>query len=269
MRNRRSTGSLLPTIRALRVTTWVVLIAFGLYLGFAGYSAVTLAPSGTGSGQFALLPDGTITIVTMVNLSNPGFFAFTGLSIASTIAQPNSSLPWLHSSSAEVNLPAGGVAHPTLRFSLDISHLGAETGLLVHDTSLNETDYLNGTYANFVGFNVVANESLAWGAPFDGLSGSVGAPVPESNGTVGVQVKISFTNDAPFAVDGVLQAVLLSAGGASCAQGNLPLYAAPHAGAQITQTFYLPSGCSVAGGTFEPTFISPGFVVPLPSEPIP
>ncbi|MCI4363104.1 MAG: hypothetical protein L3K13_02205 [Thermoplasmata archaeon] len=269
MRNEREKGSLLGVIRLLRVTGWVILIVLASYLALAGYSAVTLRPNGTGSAEYALLPDGTVTILTTINLSNPGYFAFTQLSIASAITLPNGTSPWLEAVSPSVTLPAQGSAQVPLRFSLTLTSLGPAKALLTQDEVLNESDYLNGTYATFVGFELHAGERLNWGAPFHAFRARAGTPVAEPNGSFRVPVTLSFGNDASFAVTGALLASLTSAGGATCAQVNLPINDLPHSTTNQTLTLYLPSGCSLAGGSLRSTFVAPGFAVPLPPEALP
>jgi hypothetical protein len=269
MRRDRQAGSWLPLIRTLRVVTWVILIALGGYLGLAGYSAVSLAPHGSGSAQFSILPDGTVVILATVNLTNPGFFPFTGLSVASSLSLPNSTSPWLTASSPRINLPAGGANRALLRFSVGITALSGESYLLTRDVTLAETDYLNGTYATFVGFALVANESVNWGAPFRGFEASLGTPQAEPNGTIGIPITISYTDDADYALDGNLEATLESSSGVACARGTLPIASQPHSPTAETQTFYLPQGCSPAGGSLDSTFVAPGYSVPLPPEPVP
>lgn len=269
MRRDRQSGSWLPLIRTLRVVTWVVLLALGGYLATAAYSAVSLSPHGSGSAQISVLDDGTVVILATVNLSNPGFFPFTDLSIRSTLTLPNSSAPWLASSSQPISLPSGGAAQAVLRFSVSLSALSNESYLLTRDVPLNETDHLNGTYATFVGFALVANETVNWGAPFRGFAASFGAPQPEANGTVGVPVTISYTDDAQFALDGALEATLESSAGTTCTRGTLPLVSEPHAATVENRTFYFPAGCSPSGGQLLSTFVAPGYSVPLPAEPIP
>jgi hypothetical protein len=262
-------SSLLGIIRLLRVAGWVVLIVLASYLALAGYSAVTLTPNGNGSAQYSLLPDGAITIVTTINLSNPGYFAFTGLSIASAITLPNGTAPWLESSSPSVTLPAHGLVQVPLRFDLSLTSLGSARALLTQDEILNESDYVNGTYATFVGFALHAGERLNWGAPFHAFRASVGTPVMEANGTLGVPVTLSFDNDASFSIPGVLLASLSSANGTACAHETMPIQDAPHSSTSSATTFYLPSDCSLAGGSLATTFVAPGFDVALPSEAIP
>ncbi|MCI4345782.1 MAG: hypothetical protein L3K07_03395 [Thermoplasmata archaeon] len=269
MRNGREKGSLLGAIRLLRVTGWVILLALASYLALAGYSAVTLTPNGTGSAEYALLPDGTVTILTTLNLTNPGLFAFTKLSVTSQIMLPNGTGAWLESTSPSITLPAQGVAQVPLRFSLTLSSLGLGKALLTQDEVLNESDYLNGTYATFVGFVLHAGEHLDWGAPFHDFQASAGTPVPEGNGTYGVPVKLSFGNDASFGVEGTVHASLESAGGAVCADANFPINDPPHSTTQESVTLYVPTGCSLAGGMLASRFMAPGFVVPLPPQALP
>lgn len=269
MKRDRQSGSWLPLIRSLRVVTWVILIALGGYLATAAYSAVSLTPQGSGSAQFSVLDDGTVVILATVNLSNPGFFPFTGLSISSTLTLPNSSQPWLTSTSEPIALRSGGSAQALLRFSVSLSDLSQQSYLLTRDVTLNETDYLNGTYATFVGFALVTNETVNWGAPFRGFHASFGAPQPESNGTLGVPVTIAYTDDAQFALDGALEATLESSSGTVCASGTLPIVSQPHASTLENRTFYLPSGCSPTGGRLLSTFVAPGYSVALPAEPLP
>ncbi|HEV2450140.1 MAG TPA: hypothetical protein VGU43_07030 [Thermoplasmata archaeon] len=269
MKRDRQSGSWLPLIRTFRVVTWVILIALGGYLATAAYSAISLSPHGAGSAQFSVLDDGTVVIQATVNLSNPGYFPFTGLTIRSTLTLPNSSAPWLTSASQPINLMSGGTAQAVLRFSVSLPELSAQSFLLTRDVTLNETDYLNGTYATFVDFALVANETVNWGAPFHGFHAIVGAPQPESNGTLGVPVTISYTDDAQFALDGALEAALESSAGAVCARGTLPIVSQPHSSTVENQTFYLPPGCSPSGGQLLSTFVAPGYSVPLPAEPVP
>jgi hypothetical protein len=266
----RTGFTLYSVVRILRAVGWVTLLVVVAYLALAAYSVVRLHPTGSGGGsQVSVSPDGTVEITARVNLTNPGYFAFSGLVLSARVALPHANGTWLESSSTPLDLPANGARQLLVTFSVPLGSLGAAESLLTQDAMLNETEYVNGTYASLIGFSIENLQNASWGAPFFGFHATVQTGTVLPNGTIAVPVQIAFANHASFSLQGVLRSELRNSAGATCGTASFPVNAPPQTSVNQTSTAYLSSGCSLAGGEILSTYSAPAYAVPLPPEPLP
>lgn len=262
--------SLYPVVRTLRAIGWVILVVVVAYLALAGYSVVRLSPKGSGGGQsFTVTPQGNLQITAQVNLSNPGYFSFSGLALTAIVSLPNSNATWIQGNSSPVSLPSQGRGQLAVIFAVPLGTLGPAQALLTHDSHLNLTEFVNGTYATFIGFSVENRQNLSWGAPFEGLQITPRSATPQPNGTVAVSINLQFANHASFAIVGMIQTEIRARGGALCTTLNFPVNAMPQMSVDATETGYVSSGCTLSGGQIDSTYQAPLYSILLPPQGIP
>ena len=258
--------------RAARALRWVSAIVFILVILFAvsvGYSAFEVArssPQSHGlSASFA--PNGTVEIGGSFSLSNPGFYPIEGFELTARIVNASGVFLGQLATGPTTIAPSSDQSFPIALY-IPVSETGPAVSLLTVDQYLAVDAWANATYAYLFPISVSLSESRSWGAPFEGLTVTVGTPMAAGGG-VAVPVTVSFSNHAAFAQDGVLAFVIESSSFANCGSGSYTVDVPPGGYFDQTQNVDLSAGCSPAGGEVLSTFTTGGTVVPLPPEPIP
>src|SRR5579859_1399648 len=149
--------------RALRRVGLVVLVVLLLYVALVIYSASQIRPATSGGSTSAQVdPNGTAQLTTNVNLSNPGYFAFTDLHVALELRLPNGTLVGTGGSPVE-SFAGGTTGRIPVTFWMPLSR--TSTTLLTHDLQLPMRIWLNLTYASLFSVNVGTSQNYSWGAP--------------------------------------------------------------------------------------------------------
>ncbi|HEV2317019.1 MAG TPA: hypothetical protein VGV89_05545 [Thermoplasmata archaeon] len=244
----------------------VVLVVLLLYVAAAVVYASQVTNSGTSGTSVTTGPGDTLEIRSGFNVSDPGPFAISHLTIVSHLAHPDGT-PWLAGRSGAVDIPGGSVRTLTISLPIALEDLGASRSLLVNDSSLPWMVWVNATYAGLVGIALSSNSTYAWGAPFHGFNASFSAPARLPNGTWVENATFSFSNHSPLDLAGNLTLTAHAAGGAACGSVRVPVDAPSQATYQSSPTVYLPSGnsCSPAGGTYSATWTGMGLSFDLPT----
>lgn len=253
--------------RLLRRLGLVVLVVLVVYVAAVVQSAsqVRAEPSlGHGGAQFEA--NGTVQLSESVNLSNPGYFSFSSISVAIEVRLPNGTLVGTGGSPG-LSIAGGAVTAVPLSFWLPIS--GAAVTLLTHDTSLPYRFWLNLTYASLFSAFIDRSQNYTWGAPLANFNATAGSPSLQPNGTVELPVTISFSNDAAFDVPGSVSVEVRSAAGASCSRTTLTIATPAHAQFDQTVPLYLSPTCNPSGGTVVVDYTGSGVNYAFPPEPIP
>jgi hypothetical protein len=255
--------------RAFRRTSVIVLVVVILFVGTVAYSAVELVRDSPRSGGYSagFEPNGTVELTGSFELSNPGLYPLSGLSVSMRIQNSTGSLIGAVGS-GPTTLGAGATATIPIALYLSAGAGGPAGSLLVTDQYLTVGFWGNATYAYLFPVSVHFDQNKSWGAPFENFAASVGEPTVEGS-LVSVPVTISFSNHAGFTEAGTLMVVLDSTGGTSCGQTSFSLNVAPGSFYSETQSFSLASGCSLSGGSVDATFVEGGSSIALPPEPIP
>lgn len=253
--------------RALRRVGVVALVVLVLYAAAAAFSASQVRPDpGGGATRAQLDANGTAEVRLALNLSNPGFFAFTDLTVGVDLQLPNGTEIGRGGTPA-VTVAAGSTGVVPVTFWLPVA---ASQGLLLtHDLTLPLRLALDLTYASLFTLHATAGQNYSWGAPLSRLNATWGAPTPLANGSYSLPVTVSFDDDADFAVAGVALLNVTSAGGSLCTQSALDLATGPYSAFQQTTPIYVPASCNLAGGELTVTYLGPGVVYAMPPERLP
>lgn len=248
----------------LRVLGTLLLVAFLIYVGSAVYYAFQIsAPSGSTPSVEAVAGNG-LEISSTFNLTDPGPYAISGLTLESHLELPNESEP-VESLTPPVSLPGYGTAEVNLTFRLPMGgSIGTYGALLINNTSLPLEIWVNASYAHLAAVSLFTQRTLNWGAPFSGFAVSFQAPRAEPNGTVAIPFAMGFLDAAPLALRGALTVALHSAGGATCTTFVQPVQVAEGIQFSGSGTVYLPSGCSARGGAYSTEWSGSGFQAGLP-----
>lgn len=258
--------------RIAQVLRWFgifVLIALILYAGSVAYSASEVAHASVQSRSLSavFVSNGSIEVRGSFTLTNPGFYPIQDLELAARIA--NASGIHLGTITVGPNTVAGhGNASFPIVIDVPIAASLAAESLLVEDQYIHVSAWANVTYAYLFPLSVTLSENRSWGAPFEGLTVSVGTPVLR-NGTVTTPVTITFSNHASFVENGGLSFVIESSSFADCGGGSFSLDVPPGALYDKTENVTLNTGCSPLGGQVVVTYTIDGSSTTLPPEPIP
>lgn len=264
---RRRPPTLFRVSRILRLVGLAVLTAILVYTGLAIYSASEVRPDVHGGGTSAgLEANGTAQVSQTINLTNPGYFAFTDLSTAVLLTWPNGTVVG-HGGSAATTIPAGGESRINVSFWLPMATTASR--LLTTSATLPLIVWLNLTYASLVTLHVSAQQNYSWGAPFSQFNATPGTPTPQSNGTVLVPVRVTYANDADFAVGGIATVTVADSSGAACGSSTLPMGSSPHSSYDQTLDLFLPASCNPSGGSVTVTYTGSGITYTFPREAIP
>lgn len=260
-----------PLVRAAR---WVfalgtiALLLLVVYIGAAVYYAREIATPGTHSTNAGVVGGDALRVTTSFNLSNPGPFSITGLTIVGFLDYPNGTF-WLEGGTPSTNLSGGSVSSVNIRFELPLGSLAGTSGLLVNDSALPLQYWVNATYASLVSIALASSTTYHWGAPFYGLNVSFGTPTLAPNGTLGLPLTVAFANHAPVHLVGTAVLTLRSSDGSFCTDASFPVDAPNGAAYRDQQTVYLPSGCHLSGGSYSGTWTGSGLSLAVPGGRIP
>ena len=255
--------------RAFRVASAIVFVLIVLFAVSVGYSAYEVARSSIQSHGLSasFAPNGTVEIGGSFTLSNPGFYPIQGFELTARIANASGVFLGELATGPTTVPPSSNQSFPIALY-LPVSQNGPATSLLTVDQYLNVDAWANATYAYLFPISVSLAETRSWGAPFEGLTVTVGAPTVGAGG-VTVPVTVSFSNHASFPQDGAFDFVIESSGFATCGSGSIPVDVPPGGYFDQTQNVALSSGCSPAGGQVLSTYLMGTTPVPLPAEAIP
>ncbi|MCI4317838.1 MAG: hypothetical protein L3J96_04805 [Thermoplasmata archaeon] len=256
--------------RLLRRVSIVVLVLIIVYLASSVYSASKLNPGNItkANSRTSILPNGTVQLVTAVNLTNPGYYPINSFSLSVRVEMPAGALlAWGSSPPASV-APASTASIPII-VNFPVNFNGAQQTLLTHDVQLPTHFWVNVTFASLLTAALSIGSNISWKAPFFGFNATVGTPEPNANGTATIPVTITFDNHAQFGATGNLTFTVRSAGGATCGSGSAPVD--DHAGVHFDQTVNVvgAGSCDPRGGTLTGRFTGDPWSFSLPSESIP
>jgi len=253
--------------RALRRLSAIAFVVLILFVALVGYSAVQIIHSQPhlGTTTSTVEPNQTVDVATQFSLTNPTYFSIQHFALHFLILNA-SNVPLLDARAGPVSIAAGGASN--LPINLYVPLTAAGESLLTEDQYLDWNVWGNASYAYLFTVSIGEATERAWGAPFDDLQVSVGAPALV-NGQLEVPVTISFSNDATFAVDGSLNYQVVPPSGPDCSQGSFGLNVPSGTGFDETQDAAYATGCNPAGGQVDSEYVGNGFSVSLPSEPIP
>ena len=245
--------------RTFRVLAALWLVVVVVFLATVAYSASQLRPGhATGpSSPPGVNGNDTVTLTGSVNVSNPGWYPLTDVSLFSIVDDTNGTL-LASGGSPTITVAAGGTTTVPFSITLGLDARASARALLTHDATLPSTTWANATYVGLFHIVVEVPQNVSWGAPLYGLAVAAGSPTAEPNGTIGVPLTVSFADHAKFPVDG--NAVYaLSSGGASCSRGSLPVAVPSGSSYDQTTTAYFGSGCSASGATLTLRFVGNGW----------
>ncbi len=248
----------------LRILGTLLLVAFLIYVGSAVYYASKLeAPSGA-TPIVSVVSGNAFEVSSSYNLTDPGPYSISGLTVESHLNLPNSSVI-IESLTPPVSLSGYGTAQVTLSFRIPLDQLtGSARSLLVNSTSLPTEIWVNASYAHLAGISIFTEAEYAWGAPFSGFALAFQPPTTEPNGTRAIGVTLGFQDLAPIPVDGVFAINLPLSTGGSCVTFHWPVAVASGSVYSEEATVYLPSGCSPDGGYYLASWSGSGFQTALP-----
>lgn len=261
--------------QVLRVLAILALIFLVLFLVTVAASAALLG-EGVARQANALDHSDTASIAGMnvrVNvsfpLSNLGYYNVGGLTLVAVFTNQTIQPGLLaRATGGPINIPGHGAANVTLptTFNMDSP---AGPFLLQHDADLPGTLWLNASYAAIIPVRLALGFTYHWGAPFEHLNYSIGAPAPQSNGTVAIPLAIHFDDHTTgLTLAGDLTVTVNAPGGTVCTSQTLPVDTSGGPVALKT-TFYAPESCPTSGGTITSVFTAPGIDLPLPTQAIP
>lgn len=258
--------------RAARALRWAGAVVFVLLLIFAGtvaYSAVEVARSSPQSHGLsaAFTENSTIEVQGSFTLSNPGLYPIQGFDLTARVLNDSGVLLGDASSPPVTVGPSSSAVIPIALF-IPVTSNGPAVSLLTVDQYLEVRAWANTTYAYLFPISVSLTENRSWGAPFQGLTVTLGAP-SGGGGMVTLPVTIAFTNQADFTEAGTLTSVVESASATVCGSVVFPLDVPPGTVYDQTEDATLSSGCNPAGGEVVTTFAGNGFTLVLPPEAIP
>ena len=185
--------------RGFRRASTIALILLVVFVLSAVYSFVQFARTVSASEEhsFALASNNTAEFDLYLNLSNPGFYPIGGFQIHSDIAFQNGTL-LSQATSPSTTLGPGSMNSIPLEFLIPLDASGAAASLAVTDQNLQLNSWGNATYAYFVPVSFHVANNFSWGAPFEGLSLTLGTPFVDSNGTVATNVTVSYADHSSF-----------------------------------------------------------------------
>jgi hypothetical protein len=240
----------------------IFLLFLVAYVGVAAYYATKVNPAGGTHTQLAVVGGNQLALASSVNLSDPGPFAISGLTVTAHLAHPDST-PWLSTASTPIDLAGGGTGTLVVRLLIPVADLVSSATLLFNDSNLPYNLTLNATYASLVSISIRSAGVYHWGAPFYHLNSTFGTPSRQPNGSVVIPVTVSFTNHAPIDLAGSLTVTFRDPSGAGCGTLIYPIQAAAGANFRQTTNVDLPAGCASSGGSYSAVWAGSGLVIPL------
>jgi hypothetical protein len=253
--------------RALRRVSVILLVVLVLYVAFVAYSATQVArdrPS-VGPATTTLEANNTVGLTTSFTLNNPTMLPIQSFGLAFRVLNA-SGFALVDSSVGPATISPG--ATDTFPVAIYVPVAGGGASLLTQNQYLQWNVWGNATYGYLFSVSLAVQTEKSWGAPFDNLSISVGAP-KMVNGSTSVPVSISFTDSASFSDDGTINYQVVPTSGPDCGSGAFAISVPPGGSYSQTQNVAVASGCNPAGGTVTSQYVGSGVDVSLPTEPIP
>jgi hypothetical protein len=253
--------------RALRRLSTILLVLLVVFVAIVAYSAVQIvkAKPSLASPTTQFEPNDTIGLTTTFGLNNPTFFPIQQFLLHFEI-QNGTGTALVDSSAGPETIAAGATDVLPIQLYLPVS--ASDTDLLTQDQYLDWSVWGNASYAYLFTVSVEVQTQRSWGAPFDDLAVVLGTPFV-ANGVEEIPVTVSFTDNAEFADEGMLDYQVVPTAGADCSQGSFALDVPPGTPYDQTQDVALAMGCNPAGGHVSAEFVVNGATIPLPPEPIP
>lgn len=244
-----------------------MLVLVVLYVGLVAYSAVQVVKSAprVGPVSSAIESNGTVGVSTSFMISDPSLFAIQQFALHFRILNGSGTL-LVASTAGPTDIAADSVEVLPVHLFLPLTVAGAS--LLTEDQYLEWEVWGNASYGYLFSVSLGVQTQKSWGAPFANVSVTVGAPTLV-NGSEVVAVTLSFANDASFTDAGSLDFQVVSTGGPACAQGSFLLNVPPNTPYDQTENLALASGCNPSGGHVDAQYVGSGFILSLPSEPVP
>jgi hypothetical protein len=263
----RKPPGLYRTARWLRRISVLVLVVLIVFVAFVVYSAVQVAKSHptVGNSTSQLEANNTVGITSSLTISNPTYFAIQQFEIQVHILN-GSGLLLVDTTAGPTTISAGSSATVPLDLFIPITAEGES--LLVQNQNLEWFVWGNASYGYLFSVSLGIEENKTWGAPFEGLTVTVGTPTM-MGGSSTVPVTVSFTDDASFADTGTLSFQVLPSSGPSCGSGTFTLDVPAGSPYMQTQSIGLTAGCNPSGGQVTSQFVGDGIDVTLPPEAIP
>jgi hypothetical protein len=254
---------------ALRTVGAVVFALLLVFVGTVAYSAYLVATSSTESHSMSVqfASNGTVEVSGTFSLSNPGWYPIERLELSTRVANGTGVL--LGTVLVGPTTVASGTTGVfPFAVAIPITPSGPAASLLTTDQYLSVRAWGNATYAYLFPVSVSLTQNRSWGAPFEGLQVSVGAPVV-LGGQVSVPVRITFSDHSSADDVGTMSFVIDSANLVPCGGANFPISVAAGTYFDQTETVTLESGCSLSGGHLLLTYTTPTGTVAFPPEPLP
>jgi hypothetical protein len=255
--------------RLVRLLSTLAVVGIVVYVAFAAYSAVVYHPNGStpsGNSSTTTFSSGSAIETTSIQLSNPGYFSLSSLTLDSTVRFANGTFL---STASSPPVTIGPHSNATIPITLIVPLSGASVSLLTRDAQLNVTTQLSAVYASLFSLQVGIVNNFSWGAPFNGLSVKTGAPFVDPNGTTEIPVSANWTNDASISESGTLTITVVTAAGTLCGSGSAPVNVPSKSAGLVSTNVSSSSGCNPSGGQVELTFTGPGLSFTLPPQRIP
>ena len=241
----------------------VALVLLLLYVGVAAAWATQLTESHSGRVTTAVEAGDTLRLTDTYNLSNPGPFAVTGVSVVIVLDHPNGS-SWITSRAPTQRIDGGGSSALRVQFTFPLGNPEVDRELLVNDSALPYEAWVNGTYAGFVRVSVEDASTYAWGAPFADLNATLGNPTVSANGSVSIPVVLGFNNHSPVDLVGTLAIVLRNAAGDACGASSFAVTTPSHEAYSAHQAVFLAPGCSPTAAGSSASWSGSGLSATLP-----
>ena len=257
--------------RLFRALATLALVAIVIFTVTAAYSASEFrqAPGESRFISSQLLPNETLLLDAAYNVSNVGFYPVNGIQVIAHVYLPQGGGLLARGGSPMESLGAGARLSIPISFYVPLNLTGPAAALLTKDAQLPTYTWANATYASVFPIEVAAETNLSWGAPFAGLSVSVGAPAIQPNGTITDLVTVAFANHAPFAELGTLHFAIVDAAGQVCGANQLDVNVVTGGNFDRSVVVTLSAGCNPARGQVTLSFTGSGFSLPLPTVQLP
>ncbi len=177
-----------------------------------------------GTATSALEANDTIGITTSLSLTNPTLLPIEQFGVQFRILNA-SGLLLVASNAGPTTVPGGSSVSLPIALYVPITAEGSS--LLTQNQYLQWNVWGNASYGYLFSVSLGVQTQKEWGAPFDNLTISVGAPFMAMNGTEVVPVTISFTDNANFADVGTVDFQVVPVSGPDCSSGSFALNVPP------------------------------------------
>lgn len=250
--------------RILTVVAVVVLAAIVAYAGVALYYAAQIPDPSLGPVSPSVSGGPTLVLASEVSVTNPGPFVIMHVTAVTHVSLPDGS-PLVASSSGPYSFAASSTSTIPVQLEVPMGSLfGAAATLLVNDAGLPYEVWANGTYAGFAVWQAHVTSNYSWGAPFYHLLVDHGVPIPETNGSFGLPLNLSFLDRSPISLNGSLAVKLLTQTGADCAALALQVGVGVGGVFNASSTPIVPADCITKIAGYLATWNGTGFSAQLP-----